>query len=220
MMSKDLTTSRLDRQNILNNDLAVEEIQESVEIKSVPWNERLYLTKELAAAFFNVDIRTIERYISNFSDELKANGMEILKGKKLESFIRAYDDTFATDINVGHKIRSMTAFDFRAFLHMAILLSESEKARALRQLMLDIVIDLINRKTGGGTKYINQRDRDYVFSSDIWLLPKRSFQLWKISAIRRQQERSIKNCSIASLLLSWMEHTKWMKSSSLTLFMQ
>ena len=46
---------------------------------------------------------------------------------------------------------------------MAMLLSESEKARALRQLMLDIVIDLINRKTGGGTKYINQRDKDFVF---------------------------------------------------------
>lgn len=32
-------------------------------------------------------------------------------------------------------------------MNMAMLLSESEKARALRQLMLDIVIDLINRKT-------------------------------------------------------------------------
>ena len=79
-MARDLTTSRLDRQNILNNDLAVEEIQSSIEIKSIPWNEKFYLTKELAAAFFNVDVRTIERYISNFSDELKANGMEILKG--------------------------------------------------------------------------------------------------------------------------------------------
>lgn len=56
-------------------------------------------------------------------------------------------------------------FDFRAFLNMAMLLSESEKARALRQMMLDIVIDLINRKTGGGTKYINQRDKEFVFSS-------------------------------------------------------
>ena len=117
-MAKDLTSSRLDRQNILNNDLAVEEIQDSIEIRSVPWNEKLYLTKELVAAFFDVDIRTIERYISSFSDELKANGMEILKGKKLESFISAYDSAFATDINVGHKIRSMTVFDFRAFLNM------------------------------------------------------------------------------------------------------
>ena len=164
-MAKDLTNSRLDRQNILNNELAVEEIQGTVGIKSVSWKERLYLTKELVAAFFDVDVRTIERYINKFGDELKANGMEILKGKKLESFIRAYDDAFATDINVGHKIRSMTVFDFRAFLDMAMLLSESEKARALRQLMLDIVIDLINKKTGGGTKYINQRDQDYLGSS-------------------------------------------------------
>ena len=48
---------------------------------------------------------------------------------------------------------------------MAMLLSESEKARALRQLMLDIVIDLINKRTGGGTKYINQRDQNYLGSS-------------------------------------------------------
>ena len=51
------------------------------------------------------------------------------------------------------------------FLNMAMLLSESEQARALRQLILDVVIDLINRKTGGGTKYINQRDKDFLFSS-------------------------------------------------------
>ena len=59
----------------------------------------------------------------------------------------------------------MSVFDFRAFLNMAMLLSESDEARTLRQLMLDIVIDLINRKTGGGTKYINQRDKDFIFSS-------------------------------------------------------
>ena len=151
-MAKDLATSRLDRQNILNNDLAVKEIQGAIEIKTVLWNERMYLTKELVADFFNIDIRTIERYINNFGEELKANGMEILTGEKLESFIRAYDHNFATDINVGRKIRSMTVFDFRAFLNIAMLLSESDKARALRQLMLDIVIDLINRKTGGETK--------------------------------------------------------------------
>lgn len=66
------------------------------------------------------------------------------------------------DINVPTKTTVLGVFDFRAFLNMVMLLSESEKARALRQLMLDIVIDLINRKTGGGTKYINQRDKDYV----------------------------------------------------------
>lgn len=34
-MAKDLTNSRIDRQNILNNELAVEEIQETLHIKTV-----------------------------------------------------------------------------------------------------------------------------------------------------------------------------------------
>lgn len=164
-MIKDLTTSRIDRQNILNNEMAIEEIQKNVVEKMVFWNDKYYLTKEMLASFFDVEVRTIERYISTYSEELKENGYELLKGKRLLSFITAYDETFATDINVAHKIRSISVFDFRAFLNMAMLLSESDKARALRQLMLDVVIDLINRRTGGGTKYINQRDKDYIGSA-------------------------------------------------------
>jgi hypothetical protein len=37
-----------------------------------------------------------------------------------------------------------------------MLLTESEKAKVLRNMILDIVIDVINQKTGGATKYINQ----------------------------------------------------------------
>lgn len=164
-MAKDLTTSRIDRQNIINNEMAVEEIQNTTQIATVLWNGKYYLTKELIAAYFNVDIRTIERYINSYAEELASNGFETLKGKKLNEFIAAYNKEFATDINVARKIRSISVFDFRAFLNMAMLLSESDQARALRQLMLDIVIDLINRKTGGGTKYINQRDKDFIYSS-------------------------------------------------------
>ena len=164
-MAKDLTNSRLDRQNILNNEIAIEEIKKTSKINTVFWNEKYYLTKDMVADYFQVDVRTIERYISNYSDELSSNGFELLKGKKLADFIDAYNTTFATDINVARKIRSISVFDFRSFLNMAMLLSESEQARTLRQLMLDIVIDIINRKTGGGTKYINQRDKDYLFSS-------------------------------------------------------
>jgi hypothetical protein len=45
-----------------------------------------------------------------------------------------------------------------------MLIAESEKARVLRQVILDIVIDTINQKTGGGTKYINQRDEEFLTS--------------------------------------------------------
>lgn len=163
-MSKDLTTSRIDRQNILNNEIAIEEIQSKSGIEGIAWEDKVFVTREMAASFFDVDIRTISRYIEQNSAELSANGYEVLRGKRLKSFIAAANNS-GKDINVPTKTTVLGVFDFRAFLDIAMLLSESEKARALRQLMLDIVIDLINRKTGGGTKYINQRDKDFVFSS-------------------------------------------------------
>ena len=49
---------------------------------------------------------------------------------------------------------------------MAMLLVESENANVLQQVMLDIVIDLVNQKNGGSTKYINQRDRDFISALD------------------------------------------------------
>lgn len=180
-MAKDLTNSRLDRQNILNNEIAVAEIQSKSGVEGVLWNDKVYVTREMTAKFFDVDIRTISRYLEQNGEELSENGYEVLRGKKLKSFLDEAKNS-GKDINVPTKTTVLGVFDFRAFLNMAMLISESEKARALRQLMLDIVIDLINSKTGGGTKYINQRDKDFVFSS----LQEDNY--------RRQFTDALKNC--------------------------
>lgn len=163
-MAKDLTNSRLDRQNILNNEIAIDEIRQKAGIDGILWDGKIFVTREMTANFFEVDIRTISRYLEQNGEELSANGYQVLRGKKLKAFLESAKD-FGKDICVPTKTTVLGVFDFRAFLNMAMLLSESDKARVLRQLMLDIVIDLINRKTGGGTKYINQRDKDFVFSS-------------------------------------------------------
>lgn len=163
-MAKDLTSSRLDRQNILNNEIAIEEIQTKAGIEGVLWCDKVYVTREITAKFFEVDIRTVSRYVEQNNEELTQNGYEVLKGKRLKDFIESAKNS-GKDINVPTKTTVLGVFDFRAFLNLAMLMSESDKARALRQLMLDIVIDLINRKTGGGTKYINQRDKDFLYSS-------------------------------------------------------
>lgn len=162
-MAKDLTSSRLDRQNILNNDMAVEEIQKKSGVEGIEWDGKLYVTREMTARFFQVDVRTISRYVEQNKEELSQNGYVILRGEKLKGFMQAAHDS-GKDIYVPTKTTVLGVFDFRAFLDLAMLLPESDKARALRQMMLDIVIDLINSKTGGGTKYINQRDRDFAFA--------------------------------------------------------
>ena len=164
-MSKDLTSSRIERQNILNNELAITEIQEASNIRGILFENKICLTKSMVANFFDVELRTIERYVSDNVDELTNNGYEILRGQRLKNFISCVIEQDVPDINVGNisnRTPQLAIFDFRSFLNISMLLTESENARILRQLMLDIVIDLVNKKTGGATKFINQRDKDFL----------------------------------------------------------
>jgi len=69
---------------------------------------------------------------------------------------------FGHETDFATKTTILGIFNFRALLEVAMLLTDSEKARELRSVILDIVIDNINKCTGKNTKYINQRDEDFV----------------------------------------------------------
>jgi hypothetical protein len=56
----------LHRQNILNNGVAIEKIKDSANIKGVLFEGKITFTKDMVASFYDVDIKTIERYVSNF----------------------------------------------------------------------------------------------------------------------------------------------------------
>ena len=86
-MQNDLTTSKIDRQNILNNDFALAEIQDKGDFKAIIWDGKFTFTKEMVATCFDVEPRTIDRYISDYSEELRQNGYEVLKGKRLREFL-------------------------------------------------------------------------------------------------------------------------------------
>lgn len=157
-MSQDLTTSQIERQNILNNNVAIPRIQEALGITALEFNGKFYLTKQMVADFFEVDVRTIDNYLSTYEDELKYNGYILCKGKMLNEFKLQ----FAHEISFASKTTQLGLFDFRSFLNIGMLLRDSEKARQLRGAILDIVIATINEKAGGGTKYINWRDREFI----------------------------------------------------------
>ena len=161
-MAKDLTNSQIDRQNILNNQYAFEEIRKAVGLVGILFEDEYKFIKDQVSAFFEVDPRTIDRYLEQFSDELSQNGYEVLRGKRLQAFKLALKSTDVNDIDVVNKAPQLGVFNFRAYLNIAMLLTESERAKTLRSVILDIVIDTVNKKTGGGTKYINQRDEDFI----------------------------------------------------------
>lgn len=158
-MTNDLTTSAIDRQNVLNNKYALEKIEEHLSLGGVEFEGDTFFTKQQLTELYKVSDTTVERYIKNHADELKANGYLLLKGKKLNKFKKITDGTF---IDEGTKISVLGVFNFRAMLNFAMLLTESERAKAIRSRILDIVIDVVAERAGGHTKFINQRDTDYL----------------------------------------------------------
>ena len=157
--------STIERQNVLNNRFAVEAIQKKLNIEAIFFEGQYCFTKKMVADFYEVDERTIERYLESYKQELKRNGYFSCRGKLLKQFKLQHNLQYVPDINVGKFTPQIGLFNFRAFLNIGMLISESEKAKQVRSLMLDIVIASIHERTGGGTKYINRRDASYIPSA-------------------------------------------------------
>ena len=127
-MAKDLTTSQIERQNVLNNNVALPRIQEALGIEALEFNGRYVLTKKIVADYYGVDIRTIDNCLSNNEEELRNNGYKVLTGNELKEFKLCFD----TEIDFGIKTVRLGIFDFRAFLNVGMLLTSSEKAKFVR----------------------------------------------------------------------------------------
>jgi hypothetical protein len=161
-MAKDLTGTAVTRQNILNNSMAIAEIQKVVGIKGILFENEYKFLKRQIADFFDVTERTIDNCLEKNEKELAKNGYEVLKGKRLIDFKLVWQHAFGNETDFVTKTTVLGIFNFRTFLNIAMLLTDSKIARDLRSIILDIVIDTINKRTGGNTKYINQRDEDYM----------------------------------------------------------
>lgn len=158
----DLTSSRHHRQNILNNRYALQAAEEHLNLGGVTFRDETVFTKQQVVSLFDISEPTVERYIAQHGDELKANGYQVLKGKSLKEFKDLMD---ATLTNEGTKTSILGIFSFRAVLNLAMLLTESERAKAVRSRLLDIVMDVLAERSGGHTKFINQRDDQYLMAS-------------------------------------------------------
>ena len=177
---KDLTQSPIDRQNILNNNEAIEKIQNHIGLVGLLYEGEYLFTSKMVADFFDVTTRTLTNILNENEDEVKHNGYQVIKGHKLKEFkdlfgplLTSVDDLSQkeTDFPLSKqnfdnqsfkRLKSLAVFNFRAFLNIAMLLSESENAKRLRSKILDIVIDTLNQKIGGSTKFINQRDEEFL----------------------------------------------------------
>lgn len=159
-----LDNSIIDRRNILNNQFAISEIQKETQIQGIPYLDDYWLTTQQVADYFEIDTRTIKRYVSEYGTELRESGYRIIEGAELEH-LKDVGDINVPNMPISPKAPKTGIFNIRAFLNLAMLLTESPKAKELRRLILNIATETVTRMAGGSTKYINQRDEKYLLAS-------------------------------------------------------
>ncbi len=178
---KDLTNSVLDRKNILNNNEAILSVYQQIGFFGIMFDGKYRFTKQQIAQYFEVDTRTIDRILEDHKEELSLTGYELFTGVRLSQLkdliSKSSNKNQQNDMNVallnqhidremiGSTARSVSIFTYKAFLNVGMLLSGSEKAKILRSAILDIVIDVLNKRLGGNTKFINQREEEFLPSA-------------------------------------------------------
>jgi hypothetical protein len=172
---KDLAQSQTDRKNVLNNNTAVKEIYGQLGFAGIMFEGKYRYTLTQAARFYEVDTRTIKRLLEEHGGELQHSGYELFTGLKLRQFkdilsqLRDMDvpQLIQDDDNeaIGLRATSLSIFTFKAFLNIGMLLQASVKAKEIRAFVLNVVIDVLNKKLGGSATYINQREEEFVPSA-------------------------------------------------------
>lgn len=107
-MAKDLTTSQIERQDVLNNTVALPRIQEALEIETLEFQGVYYVTKQMAADYYGVELRTIKNCLADNEDELRHNGYRLWKGNSLKEFKLH----FAPEIFFGSKNNQILLFAY------------------------------------------------------------------------------------------------------------
>lgn len=95
---KDLTTSAIDRQNILNNPEALNDIQQQLGITGMLYENEYRFTTAQVADYFEVSTKTIKRHLETNKEELETNGYTVLKGQNLKTFKKQFGHLIYQDV--------------------------------------------------------------------------------------------------------------------------
>jgi hypothetical protein len=121
-----LTTSRVERDRHVTRVDALDKVRGLIYLPG-----DTYVTTEMAAAYFEVDIETIKKFTQRSVDELETDGYRVIEGHELRDM--------KSLSGIGGRARSLALFPKRAVLRMAMLLRDSAIARAVRDEILNKV---------------------------------------------------------------------------------
>jgi hypothetical protein len=110
-MSRDLTTSAIERQNVLNNPVALREIQNNLGITGIAYNGEVVFLKVQVAEFQDITPHTVDSYLASHDQELRANGYEVLRGKSLQDLKLLLKASFGNEADFVTKTTAAKELD-------------------------------------------------------------------------------------------------------------
>lgn len=119
-----LTTSRVERDCHVTRVDALDKVRALIYLPG-----DTYITTEMAAAYFEVDIEAVRKLTQRSTDELETDGYRVIEGHELRDM--------KSLSGVGGRARSLALFPKRAVLRIAMLLRDSVIARAVRDEILN-----------------------------------------------------------------------------------
>lgn len=139
------------RKELMDNNKSLIAIEEYKHIETIK-DKIDYLTMRQVANYFNVEYKTITSLISRHKQELIENGLLILSGKETKNFFLDFNvktnniqgGFIIDDFKFANRLNYLV--DKRCLLNIAMLLTESEVAKNIRSILLDVAEGVMDNK--------------------------------------------------------------------------
>ncbi len=95
------------------------------------WQGTGAATTEQMAEYYEIDTEAVQSVLRRHRDELEPDGLKVLRGKKVLDFV-------TVNMTVTNKARNLTIWTPRAALRLGMLLRDSEVAKQVRTVLLDV----------------------------------------------------------------------------------
>lgn len=107
-------------------------------VKNLTMLDGLHVTTEMAANYYEVDLKLIQKVIERHRDELELDGLLVLSGAELKEY-HSYLVSVSNNVKpFSSKTRYLTIIPRRALLRIGMLLRDSEVASMVRSYLLNV----------------------------------------------------------------------------------
>lgn len=141
-MNKNLVENRELREEVISRIEVLEQVKNVLTLESTDFS-----TVKLAAEYYEVEIKALEKTIERNRRELEEDGLRLYKNKEIKEMLETVENTK----NLQIPSRGLTLIPKRALLRIGMLLRDSEVARKVRELLLKEYPELYAELSKGNT---------------------------------------------------------------------